>query len=113
MQTAMTPTDDADVGAPQASVAPRALRWARGGITAAIGTLLAFLLMAHDGQLRWGVPLGAACIAVAAWGIMDLLLTFDDPDDRVAHSLTLRALAPALGRVAGGIVLFGGSLALG
>jgi 4-amino-4-deoxy-L-arabinose transferase-like glycosyltransferase len=112
MQTAMTPTDAADVGAPQATVAPRALRWVRGGLTAAVGTLLAFLLMANDGQLRWGVPMGALCIAVASWGIMDLLLTFDDPDDRVAKSLTLREFAPALGRVAGGIVLFGGSLAL-
>ncbi len=112
MQTAMTPTDDADVGGPQASVAPRALRWARGGITAALGTVLAFLLMAHDGQLRWGVPMGAVCIAVAAWGIMDLLLSFDDPEDRVASSLTIQALAPSLARNVGAIVLFAGTLML-
>ena len=31
-------------------------RWKRGGITALVGGFLAFLLMAHNGQLRFGVP---------------------------------------------------------
>jgi 4-amino-4-deoxy-L-arabinose transferase-like glycosyltransferase len=87
-----------------------ALRWSRGGITALVGNLAALLFMSHDAQLRWGVPLGALCLAAGAWGIMDLLGTFDDPDDRVASSMTLGDLAPYLGRLGAGIVAFGGAL---
>jgi 4-amino-4-deoxy-L-arabinose transferase-like glycosyltransferase len=81
-------------------------RWMRGGLTALVGLVGAFLLMAHDAQLRWGVPLGALFIAVAAWGLMDLLGTFDDADARVARSVTLADLAPSLGRVGVGILAF-------
>src|SRR5262249_53402011 len=34
-------------------------RWVRGGITAFVGSFAAFFLMAHSGQFRWGVPVGA------------------------------------------------------
>ncbi len=112
MQTAITAADAENVGNSSAPATPRTLRAVRGGVTALVASLLSFLLMAHDGQLRWGIPLGAVCIAVAAWGIMDFLGTFDDPDDRVAHSLTIQALAPSLGKMAGAIVLFGGALEL-
>jgi len=87
-----------------------ALRWVRGGLTALVGMLVVFALMAHDAQLRWGVPLGALFVAVGAWGIMDLLGTFDDVDARVARSSTLADLAPSLGRVGAAILAFGGSL---
>jgi 4-amino-4-deoxy-L-arabinose transferase-like glycosyltransferase len=84
-----------------------ALRWKRGGATAAIGSLLAFLLMANDGQLRLGVPLGAVAVTAAAWGFMDLLGTFDDAEEgRLGKSLTLRALAPALGRATAALLVF-------
>jgi 4-amino-4-deoxy-L-arabinose transferase-like glycosyltransferase len=92
------------------------LRWARGGITAFSGALGAFLLMAHDGQLRWGVPLGTIFVAIATWGIMDLLGTFDDAEkDAAGESLvlsenTLRTLAGPLLKLAGSLVLYGGSL---
>ncbi len=76
------------------------LRIARGGGTALLGAFLAFVLMARQGHARWGVPLGAVFVAAAAWGVMDLLGTFDDPDDRVASSVTLRSLtAPLVGFV--------------
>ena len=52
--------------------------------------------MARQGHARWGVPLGALFVAAAAWGVMDLLGTFDDPDDRVASSVTLRSVAAPL-----------------
>ncbi|MGO8997502.1 MAG: glycosyltransferase family 39 protein [Polyangiaceae bacterium] len=87
-----------------------AMRLVRGGATTVAASFLALLLMGHDAQLRWGVPLGALFVAVAAWGIMDLLGTFDDADDRVARSMTFAELAPDLGRLAAAILLFGGSL---
>jgi len=86
------------------------MRWMRGGLTAAVGIFVAFTLMAHDAQLRWGVPLGALFIAVAAWGIMDLLGTFDDADDRVAKSMTLADLGMPLARVGVAILAFTGAL---
>jgi 4-amino-4-deoxy-L-arabinose transferase-like glycosyltransferase len=82
------------------------LRWARGGLTAFLGSFFAFLLMARGGQLRIGVPLGAVFVAIACWGLMDLLGTFDDPDPRVARSSTLREIAAPLGAFAGSFVLF-------
>ena len=80
------------------------LRWTRGGLTAGLGSLFAFLLMAHPGQWRIGVPLGAAFVAIASWGFMDLLGTFDDPDERVVRSNTLGELASPL--VAFGLSFF-------
>jgi hypothetical protein len=82
------------------------LRVWRGGLTAAIGCFLTLLLMGHPGQLRWGVPLGAMLVLVASWGLMDFVGSFDDPDDRVARSIALRALAPALASFATTGVLF-------
>jgi 4-amino-4-deoxy-L-arabinose transferase-like glycosyltransferase len=74
------------------------MRWVRGGTTALVASLCSLLMMAHPGQLRWGVPVGSLFIVIACWGVMDLLGTFDDPDDRVAASHTLGQLgAPLLG----------------
>ncbi|MGO8999898.1 MAG: ArnT family glycosyltransferase [Polyangiaceae bacterium] len=108
-EAAAAPPPEASTTLPRATAA---LRWRRGGVTAALGTVVSFLLMAHDAQLRWGVPLGALSIGVASWGIMDFLGTFDDPEDRVARSLTIQALAPSLLRAVGTMVLFGGALML-
>jgi 4-amino-4-deoxy-L-arabinose transferase-like glycosyltransferase len=65
-------------------------------LTALVACFFAFLLMARHGQLRWGVPLGSLLVVVAAWGVMDLLGAFDEPDERVRSSTSLRALAPSL-----------------
>ena len=48
------------------------------------GAVRAFLLMAKNGQNWWGVPLGLVFVAIAAFGVMDLLGTFDDADEHVA-----------------------------
>ena len=84
------------------------LRRARGGVTLGVGGLLAFMLMAHNGQLRLGVPLGLLCVLVCAWGVMDLLGTFDDADEHVANKTTLAALWTPIGYVLGaGLLLCG------
>jgi 4-amino-4-deoxy-L-arabinose transferase-like glycosyltransferase len=88
------------------------LRLVRGGVTAGVAFLLTLILMGHDGQARWGVPLGAVLVAVASWGVMDFLGTFDDRDDRVAATTSLGALARPLAVCAGTWVLFCLSLGL-
>jgi 4-amino-4-deoxy-L-arabinose transferase-like glycosyltransferase len=87
------------------------LRWVRGGVTALLGALFAFLLMAHDGQLRVGVPLGALLCVVASWGLMDLVGSFDD-DGHVAACTEFRSLVGPLLRMAAALVLFGTALSL-
>ncbi len=81
------------------------LRLTRGGLTTVLASLVAMGLMGHPGQLRWGVPLGAVFVAIASWGVMDLLGTFDDADERVVASTTLGALTqPIVAFVAAGIL---------
>ncbi|HEX7662925.1 MAG TPA: glycosyltransferase family 39 protein, partial [Polyangiaceae bacterium] len=93
------------------------LRWGRGGVTAAIGLFLAFLVMANSGQLRWGVPLGTIFLAIAAWGIMDLVGSFDDAEKTaegeslLVASHTLGELAKPLAQLAITFVLFCSALA--
>jgi 4-amino-4-deoxy-L-arabinose transferase-like glycosyltransferase len=82
------------------------LRLARGGIPLIGGSFVALLLMAHTGQLRWGVPLGAIFVAIATWGAMDLLGTFDDPEDRVVKSTMLADLRNPLLGLAGSWLFF-------
>lgn len=82
------------------------LRLVRGGSTALLAALLMLILMAHQGQWRWGVPAGALLALVAAWGLMDLLGTFDDPDERLGASTTLSALAAPLGGFFASLLLF-------
>ena len=50
----------------------------RGSIMLAIGGLGAFLLMARDGQWRWGVPVGFVLVLVAIAGALDMAGTFGD-----------------------------------
>jgi 4-amino-4-deoxy-L-arabinose transferase-like glycosyltransferase len=88
------------------------LRLVRGGITAAVGALLAYLLMAHNGQLHYvGVPLCIVFVGIASWGLMDLLGTFDDPESAVVRGTTLSALARPLALLAAGLLAFALSLA--
>jgi 4-amino-4-deoxy-L-arabinose transferase-like glycosyltransferase len=58
----------------------RSLTGATGAAFFVAGGVGAFLLMAHDAQLRFGVPAGAVCIAACAWGLLELLGKFDPPD---------------------------------
>lgn len=75
-------------------------RWKRGGITAFGGGFLAFLLMAHNGQLRIGVPLGFLFMLVATWGVLDCAGSFDDavePAGKIDSQKLVRALVGVLG----------------
>jgi 4-amino-4-deoxy-L-arabinose transferase-like glycosyltransferase len=72
------------------------LRPLRGGITALLGGLVAFLLMSVEAQFRWGVPVGVLAMCVATFGVLDFLGTFDDPEDRVARRTTMTELARPL-----------------
>jgi 4-amino-4-deoxy-L-arabinose transferase-like glycosyltransferase len=82
------------------------LRLVRGGAPMLLGSIAALILMGHEGQLRWGVPLGTLFVAVACFGVMDLLGTFDDAQERVAASNRLRELARPLLALAVGSLLF-------
>jgi 4-amino-4-deoxy-L-arabinose transferase-like glycosyltransferase len=71
-------------------------RWARGGVILLVSGFLAFLLCAHDGQLRWGVPLGLLCVLAASLGVLDLVGSFDDPpsaESIVAHRTDIGRMA--------------------
>ncbi len=50
-------------------------------------------------------------VAVASWGVMDLLGSFDDPDDRVAASVTLSAVGQPLAIFFGACLAFVAALA--
>ncbi len=82
------------------------LRYLRGGATATIASFFAFLLMAHDGQLRLGVPLGILLVAIATFGVMDFVGSFDDPEDHVSTRTTLAALAVPIGQTAATLLLY-------
>jgi 4-amino-4-deoxy-L-arabinose transferase-like glycosyltransferase len=76
-------------------------RYLRGLALLLGGGVAALVLMAVRTQARFGVPLGALFVLVATAGALDLLGSFDDPDDRVAHRTTLAALAPSLALLVG------------
>ncbi len=78
------------------------LRLGRGSIAIAVGAVGAFVLMAVQAQLRFGVPLGALAVLIATFGVLDLTGSFDDSEDRVAGRATLAQLARPLGLFLGG-----------
>jgi 4-amino-4-deoxy-L-arabinose transferase-like glycosyltransferase len=90
------------------------LRLMRGGVTAAIGAIGAFILMAVHGHafligaISWSpsVPIGALLCMVCVWGVMDLLGTFDDADDRIAATHSFTSLRPAILRVTASFLAF-------
>lgn len=86
-------------------------RTKRGLIAILGGGVPAFLLMAKNGQNAWGIPLGILFVAIAAFGVMDLLGTFDDGDEHVATKTTLDALKMPLARSAALAIAFCGTLA--
>ena len=84
-----------------------ALRWKRGGITALVGGLGAFLLMAHNGQVRWGVPIGFLFMLVAVWGVLDLCGSFDDDVEPAGKLDTAQVVRALLGAFGAGLVFCG------
>ncbi len=55
-----------------------ALHLKSGVLVFGLGALIAFLLMARDGQWRWGVPVGFIGIVIAAIGALHVIGSFDD-----------------------------------
>lgn len=55
-----------------------ALHLKTGGLVFGLGAMIAFLLMARDGQWRWGVPVGFVGILIAAIGALHAIGSFDD-----------------------------------
>jgi 4-amino-4-deoxy-L-arabinose transferase-like glycosyltransferase len=85
----------------------------RGGITLGIGALGLVLLMAKNFQLALGVPLGFLFACIGAFGLMDLLGTFDDTQDEdVRHKTTLGALQKPLALCGGAALAHAGCLSL-
>jgi 4-amino-4-deoxy-L-arabinose transferase-like glycosyltransferase len=76
------------------------------------GGIPAFFLMAKNGQSWWGVPVGLIFVAIAAFGVMDLLGTFDDAEEHVAERNALGGIAPAIGLAVVMLLVFCGFLAL-
>lgn len=72
------------------------LRW-RGAAICVPALLVAFVIMAIAPQYRWGVPVAALAVVIGALGLLDLLGTFDDPQERVAARTSLSALASPFG----------------
>lgn len=88
------------------------LQYKRGILTILGGGVPAFLLMAKNGQSGWGIPVGLLFILICAFGVMDLLGTFDDASDDVASSTSLASLVPSLGAVLALALGFGATLSL-
>ena len=109
------------------------LRWARGGVITATGLLGTLLVMAHDAQLAFGVPLGLLLVLVTSFGVADLLGTFDDglvdrsgvpPEDaareredtvthRLRSSMDIAVLRSPLAQTTIAFLIFCGTLAGG
>jgi 4-amino-4-deoxy-L-arabinose transferase-like glycosyltransferase len=79
------------------------LRPLRGSIALLLGVVVAFGIMAFRHPIRLGVPIGALAILVATFGALDLIGSFDDPEERVAGRTTLGALARPLALFLGGL----------
>ena len=84
----------------------------RGAVSLALGALLTFIIMALGPRLHGGMALGALGVAVATFGLLDLLGSFDEPDERVACRVSLRQLAAPLGLTVLGIFELGSLISL-
>lgn len=88
------------------------LRVVRGGAVLGVGALVAFTIMALRPQFRFGVPVAALGILLATFGVLDLVGTFDDPDERVARRVSFSALLAPLGILAGSLLALGACVSL-
>ncbi len=77
--------------AKEPDIVPRgnSLNWKRAIPTILGGAIPAFCMMAKNGHNAWSIPFGIVFVLIAAFGVMDLLGTFDDPDEQVATTTTL------------------------
>jgi 4-amino-4-deoxy-L-arabinose transferase-like glycosyltransferase len=114
-----TKADDEDDASKEPDILPRGNPMRRRGIAAILaGGIPAFLLMAKNGQNWWGVPAGLIFIAIAAFGVMDLLGTFDDgitgpeEDDRVDARTSAATLGAPIGIAVVAFLAFCGFLAM-
>ena len=83
------------------------LQYVRGSTAIAVGAILSFVIMAIGGRRRFGMPVACAGILVATFGVLDLLGSFGDRDERVASSVRLRHLgAPLALSAVGALGLF-------
>ena len=75
----------------------------RGAVALGLGALLAFVVMTLGPQFRWGVPLGALGVFAATFGVLDLLGSFDDPEERVAGRTSIQDLVGPLALLGAGL----------
>ncbi|MFO0612530.1 MAG: glycosyltransferase family 39 protein [Polyangiaceae bacterium] len=68
-------------------------RWVRGGVLTGVGFVLTLAMSLANWGPRVGVPTVFVGVLVLTIGLLDLLGTFDDPPDRVAHRIAPKALA--------------------
>jgi 4-amino-4-deoxy-L-arabinose transferase-like glycosyltransferase len=80
-------------------------------ILGAASALFAFLLMAKNGQLRIGVPLGAIFIALTTFSVLDYIGSFDDPGEATEKRKLGELLMPA-GITTGAFVAFAAAVSL-
>ena len=105
-------SEGVDGGGKEPDLLPRGNPLRRRGLGILLGGgVPAFLLMAKNSQNGWGVPLGLIFIAIAAFGVMDLLGTFDDADEHVASRADASSMAPAAGLAVVTFLVFCGCLA--
>jgi 4-amino-4-deoxy-L-arabinose transferase-like glycosyltransferase len=115
-ETPEAPAEEAEAGAhdedaKEPDLLPRGNPLRRRGLWILLaGGVPAFLLMAKNSQNAWGVPLGLIFVAIAAFGVMDLLGTFDDPDEQVAARTDAGSIAPAAGLALVTLLVFCGFL---
>jgi 4-amino-4-deoxy-L-arabinose transferase-like glycosyltransferase len=82
-------------------------QWLRGGSIAVLGAFVAIAVMGLDVQLRWGWVAGLLGVLMASWGVLDLVGSFDDPDERVVSRRTFGDIqTPLLGAGAVGAIGF-------
>jgi 4-amino-4-deoxy-L-arabinose transferase-like glycosyltransferase len=96
--------DDAEAEPPPLLPNGNPLRLVRGGAVLFTGSLVALLVMAIGRQFRFGVPVATVAVLVATFGLLDLLGSFDDPEERVAGRSTLADLARPLGILGGSAI---------
>nr|MBP9113583.1 hypothetical protein [Polyangiaceae bacterium] len=96
------------------SVIPRgnALRFVRGGAVSFFSIVLLMIVMGKSWQSRWGVIEGIFLLAIAAWGVLDFVGSFDDKE--TPSSITkLSDLAAPIAMLIASVGVFAGGIAGG
>jgi 4-amino-4-deoxy-L-arabinose transferase-like glycosyltransferase len=92
---------------PPASSTGNPLRRVRGTMVMLAGALVPFFFMSSDRRWSISVALGTAGCAISVLGMLDLLGTFDDPEDKVVARPERDRLTPRLAEiVASGAALY-------